>query len=60
MVDSSGSGDVVYLDVIGQPLVILSSMQAVEDLVVRESSIFSARPILTMVSDLYMSRTSSI
>lgn len=46
------SGDVVHLDIIGQSIIVLSSLQAIEELVVKKSSIFSGRPILTMVSDL--------
>jgi hypothetical protein len=45
-------GDVVYLSVLGQPIVILNSLKAVKDLLDQRSSIYSDRPIFTMVGEL--------
>jgi hypothetical protein len=42
----------VYFDVFGQPIITLNSLQAIEDLVVKKSAIFSGRPHLTMCQDL--------
>ncbi|KAJ7468475.1 putative monooxygenase [Mycena latifolia] len=43
-------GNVVYLDVVGQPLVILNSAEVARDLLDRRSSIYSDRPSLTMAT----------
>jgi len=42
----------VSVEVLGHPIVILSSIEAIEDLVVKKSAIFSGRPVLPMAGDL--------
>lgn len=48
----SFEGDVVSVDVLGHPIVILNSFKAIEDLLVKKSAIFSGRPHLSMAGDL--------
>jgi hypothetical protein len=48
----SFEGDVVSVDVLGHPIVILSSLNAIEDLLVKKSAILSGRPSLSMAGDL--------
>jgi hypothetical protein len=45
-------GDVVYANILGQELVILNSMEAVNDLFDTRSQNYSDRPIFTMVGEL--------
>lgn len=47
-------GDVLYLTAMGQPIVILSSPKAISDLIVKKSAVFSGRPYLAMLGDLYV------
>lgn len=47
------SGDVVYFDVFGQPVITLNSFEAIEDLIIKKSALFSGRPYLPMVTELY-------
>ncbi|KZV85441.1 cytochrome P450 [Exidia glandulosa HHB12029] len=51
-------GDVIYLNVLGRSLVILSSFQAVTDLLSKRASIYSDRPVLWMYGKL-MNRESA-
>ena len=45
-------GDVNYLEVLGQPLVILNSYTSCKDLLEKRSSIYSSRPRLVLLSEL--------
>ncbi|KAF9506705.1 hypothetical protein BS47DRAFT_1385443 [Hydnum rufescens UP504] len=45
-------GDIVSLQVLGQPMIILNSFEAVQDLIVRKTSTFSDRPVLVMCGEL--------
>lgn len=45
-------GDVVYLNVAGQPVIALNTLKAVEDLIVKNSAVFSGRPRFPMVYNL--------
>lgn len=47
-------GDVLSLMVFGQPIIILSSLQAAEDILVKRSASFSGRPNLSMCGDLFV------
>jgi hypothetical protein len=55
MIERSYSlGDVVYVEALGQPIVILGSMQAATDLLEKRSLNTSDRPVLSMPK-LYVS-----
>ncbi|KAJ7680690.1 cytochrome P450 [Mycena polygramma] len=45
-------GDVVYLEALGQPIVILGSLTAAHDLLNQRSAIYSSRPRLVMAGEL--------
>lgn len=45
-------GDIVYANILGQELVILNSMEAVNDLLDTRSQNYSDRPVFTMVGEL--------
>ncbi|KAI0028835.1 cytochrome P450 [Vararia minispora EC-137] len=45
-------GDVVYVNVFGQPIVILNSLQAAQDLLDQRSVIYSDRPRMPMAGEL--------
>jgi len=45
-------GDVVHVRVFGQPIVVLNSYEAIEQVIVKNSSNFGGRPRLTMCGDL--------
>jgi len=45
-------GDVNYLEVLGQPLIILNSYIACKDLLEKRSGIYSSRPRLVLLSEL--------
>lgn len=47
-------GDVVHLNVLGQHIVILDSVEATKELLDRRSAIYSDRPHMPMVIDLYV------
>lgn len=51
-VDGSWLGDVMHLSVLGQPLVILSSREAITELLEKRGSIYSDRPIIPMAGVL--------
>ncbi|KAG8810573.1 hypothetical protein FRC18_003993, partial [Serendipita sp. 400] len=48
-------GDVVYLNLAGVPMIILSSLEAAEDLVGKRAAVYSGRPYARMVLDLMAS-----
>ncbi|KAG8770503.1 hypothetical protein FRC20_005373, partial [Serendipita sp. 405] len=52
---SFSSGDVVYLNLAGVPMIILSSLEAAEDLVSKRAAVYSGRPYARMVLDLMAS-----
>lgn len=45
-------GDVVYLSAFGQSILVLNSLEANTDLLVKKATISSGRPSLTMVMDM--------
>ena len=45
-------GDVNYLEVLGQPLVVLNSYRACKDLLEKRSAIYSSRPRMVLLSEL--------
>ncbi|OCH95809.1 cytochrome P450 [Obba rivulosa] len=45
-------GDVIYVRIFGNPIVILNSARVADDLLNKRSSIYSSRPVRTMVYDL--------
>ena len=49
---SKQHGDIVHLNVLGQHIVILDSVEAVKELLDRRSAIYSDRPHMPMVMDL--------
>lgn len=46
------TGDVLFLSALGQPVIVLSSVQANTDLLLKKASIFSGRPYMAMVMDM--------
>ena len=47
------AGDVIYIHIFGNPIVVLNSAEAVNDLFEKRSAIYSSRPVRTMINDLY-------
>lgn len=47
-------GPVIYLNLLGQPVIVLNTVQAVEDLLEKRSRIYSARPRFIIVSFSYL------
>ncbi|KAF9645975.1 cytochrome P450 [Thelephora ganbajun] len=45
-------GDVNYVTVVGQPIIVLNSYQAARDLLEKRSGIYSSRPRMVMLSEL--------
>ncbi|EMD42231.1 hypothetical protein CERSUDRAFT_110763 [Gelatoporia subvermispora B] len=45
-------GDLIYIRVFGNPIIILNSARAADDLLNKRSGIYSSRPVRTMVYDL--------
>jgi hypothetical protein len=48
-------GDVVHIDIFGQSIIILNSLQAARDLLDKRSSIYSDRPRFVLLSELCVS-----
>ena len=48
------AGDVIYIYVLGNPIIILNSREATRDLLDKRSAYYSSRPVRTMVIDLYV------
>jgi len=46
------SGDVVHFRVFNDHIIALNSLEAIEDLIIKKSPSFSARPRLPMCTDL--------
>ena len=47
-------GDVVHINVLGQHIVILNSINSTRELLDRRSAIYSDRPAMTMLGELYV------
>ncbi|KAI0030172.1 cytochrome P450 [Vararia minispora EC-137] len=45
-------GDIVYVNVVGQPIVVLNSLQAAQDLLEQRSAVYSDRPRMPMAGEL--------
>ncbi|CCM06194.1 uncharacterized protein FIBRA_08437 [Fibroporia radiculosa] len=45
-------GDIIHLDAVGQPIIVLNSANIARELLVKRSSIYSGRPHLVMAGDL--------
>lgn len=46
------TGDVIYIYVFGNPILVLNSAEAVNDLLERRSGNYSSRPVRTMINEL--------
>ena len=46
------AGDVIYVRVFGNPVIVLNSAEAVSDLFEKRSANYSSRPVRTMVNEL--------
>lgn len=47
-------GDLIYLHILGHPMIVLSSLDIVRDLLDKRSSIYSDRPRFVLFSELYV------
>ncbi|KIP12415.1 hypothetical protein PHLGIDRAFT_498342 [Phlebiopsis gigantea 11061_1 CR5-6] len=45
-------GDVIYIHIFGNPIVVLNSAEAVNDLFEKRSAIYSSRPVRTMINEV--------
>ena len=45
-------GDIIYLNILGEDMVILNSVEVAKDLLERRSSIYSGRPRMPMLNEL--------
>jgi hypothetical protein len=50
--EPTGSGDLIYLNVAGQPVVVLNSPKVAADLLDRRAAIYSDRPPLIVASEM--------
>lgn len=48
------AGDLIYIRIFGNPILVINSAKAAADLLDKRSSIYSSRPYRTMVSELYV------
>ena len=55
---NSSLGDIVYLNICKQPMIVLGSHEAATELLDKRSAIYSDRPLSPMV-ELYVSRSST-
>lgn len=53
-------GDVIYVSALGQPMLVLNSLQSIGDLMQKKSSIFGGRPYLAMITDLCVICSSAV
>lgn len=44
----------MYFSALGQPVIVLSSAQATTDLLLKKASVFSGRPYMAMVMDMWV------
>lgn len=49
------SGHILYMHVLGQPMIVLSSQEAVRDLMEKRSAIYSDRPRFVLLNELFVS-----
>ncbi len=49
------TGDILHVQVLGQHIVVLNSLQSVRDLLEKRSSIYSDRPRFVLLSEMYVS-----
>jgi hypothetical protein len=45
---------VIYIHIFGNPLLVLNSAEAVNDLFEKRGAIYSSRPVRTMISELFV------
>lgn len=50
--DSPRTGDIIYIRVLGNPIIVLNSAEAVNDLFEKRSANYSSRPVRVMVNEL--------
>lgn len=48
----SCKGDLIYVQIFGNPILVLNSAEAIHDLFEKRGTIYSSRPVRTMVSEL--------
>ena len=53
LVDYRRAGDIIYLEALGQPIIILNSVKTVGDLFERRSALYSDRPETVFIHQLY-------
>ena len=46
------SGDVIYLSIIGRPIIVLNSAEAARDLMDKRSSNYSDRPRIVVIGEM--------
>lgn len=51
------TGDVIYINIFGNPMIILNSAKAAKELLDRRGAKYASRPVRTMVMELYDSAT---
>ena len=49
-----GEGDVIYINLLGRPAIILNTLQAARDLFEKSGTNFSDRPYFLVMNDLYV------
>lgn len=54
------AGDLIYIRKFGNPILVLNSMEAANELLDKRSVIYSSRPYRTMASELYVCSTASL
>jgi hypothetical protein len=47
-------GNIVYMHVLGQPMIILSSQEVIRDLMEKRSAIYSDRPRFVLLNELFV------
>ena len=48
------TGDVIYIYMLGNPIIVLNSAEVINDLFEKRGSFYSSRPCRTMVAELYV------
>ena len=48
------TGDVIYIYMLGNPIIVLNSSEVINDLFEKRGSLYSSRPCRTMVNELYV------
>jgi hypothetical protein len=49
-----GVGDIIFLNVLRNPILVINSLEAAQDLLEKRSAIYSSRPIRVMQKDVYV------